>query len=86
MICFGHRGAMGYKVENTLESFEHAIELGVDAIEFDLYEIGNEFFIFHDRHLERLCGVEAYITEKSTEFIKSLKVHGKYKILSLIHI
>ena len=38
MICFGHRGAMGYKVENTLESFEHAIELGVDAVEFDVYE------------------------------------------------
>ncbi len=83
MICFGHRGAMGYKVENTLESFEHAIELGVDAIEFDVYEIDNEFFVFHDRYLERLCGVEAYLTDKSAESIKTLKVHGKYKIPTL---
>ena len=33
---FGHRGACGYLPENTMESFEHAFELGAAAIEFDV--------------------------------------------------
>ena len=32
----GHRGAKAYEPENTLKSFERAIKLGVDAIEFDV--------------------------------------------------
>jgi len=74
---------MGYKVENTLESFEHAIELGVNAIELDLYEIDNELFVFHDIYLERLCGIEGYLTNKTASEIKELKVQGKYKIPTL---
>ena len=74
---------MGYKVENTLESFEHAIELGVDAIELDLYEIDNELFVFHDIYLERLCGIEDYLTNKTASEIKRIKVQGKYRIPTL---
>ena len=36
MEVFGHRGACGYLPENTMESFEHAFELGAAAIEFDV--------------------------------------------------
>ena len=32
----GHRGARGLLPENTIPAFQHAIELGVDALEFDL--------------------------------------------------
>ena len=32
----GHRGARGLLPENTLPSFEPAIELGVDVLELDL--------------------------------------------------
>ncbi len=35
-IVIGHRGAAGYRLENTLASFEHAIDLGADFIELDL--------------------------------------------------
>ena len=33
----GHRGASGYKPENTLISFIKAIELGADMIELDVH-------------------------------------------------
>ncbi|MFC7646062.1 glycerophosphodiester phosphodiesterase family protein [Streptosporangium lutulentum] len=32
----GHRGARGLRPENTLPGFAHALELGVDALEFDV--------------------------------------------------
>jgi glycerophosphoryl diester phosphodiesterase len=32
----GHRGARGHRPENTLPSFAHALELGVDALELDV--------------------------------------------------
>ena len=33
----GHRGACALYPENTLLSFEKAIEMGVDAVEFDIW-------------------------------------------------
>lgn len=33
---FGHRGASAYRPENTLEAFELAFQMGVDAIECDI--------------------------------------------------
>jgi len=50
----GHRGAAGDRLENTLDGFEHAIELGVDAIELDVQEHSSTLWVFHDSYLERL--------------------------------
>ena len=33
MLKIGHRGARAYEPENTLRSFQKALELGVDAVE-----------------------------------------------------
>ena len=37
MLKIGHRGACGYEPENTLRSFQKAIELGVDVVECDVH-------------------------------------------------
>ena len=50
----GHRGAAGEAFENTLEGFERAIELGVDAIELDIQENASQLWVFHDLGLDRL--------------------------------
>lgn len=50
----GHRGAAGLAPENTLASFRTAIELGVDAVEFDLHvSRDGELVVLHDDSLER---------------------------------
>lgn len=36
LVVIGHRGASGYRPENTLEAFELAFAQGADAIELDL--------------------------------------------------
>ena len=37
MLNIGHRGAKGYEPENTLLSFQKAIDIGVDGIELDVH-------------------------------------------------
>jgi glycerophosphoryl diester phosphodiesterase len=39
LIRVGHRGAAAVAPENTLEAFEAALDIGVDAIEFDVLDL-----------------------------------------------
>ena len=53
-LIIGHRGSKSTVMENTLESVLHAIELGVDAIEIDVYKcFTGELIVFHDETLDR---------------------------------
>lgn len=52
-LCIGHRGAKGHLPENTLPSFAHAIELGCDWIELDVYLVGGELVVIHDSKVDR---------------------------------
>ena len=44
----GHRGARGHGAENTLASFERAIELGCDEIETDVWLTDRGLVVSHD--------------------------------------
>ena len=46
-LIIAHRGVPVYAWENTLESFEKAIELGADAIEFDVRRTQDGFYVAH---------------------------------------
>lgn len=49
-----HRGASGERPENTLASFERAVELGADALEFDVrLTADREVVVMHDPTLDR---------------------------------
>ena len=55
---FGHRGASGYRPENTLEAFELAFEMGSHAIECDLVPTKDgELIIRHDNYLSTTTDV-----------------------------
>jgi glycerophosphoryl diester phosphodiesterase len=61
VLVFGHRGASGYRPENTLESFALAFELGADAIECDLLPTKDgELIIRHDNYLSTTTDVAAH--------------------------
>ena len=50
----GHRGIAAKFPENTLPSFEAAIDLGVDLIEFDINVTkDNELVVIHDNTIDR---------------------------------
>lgn len=53
----GHRGNAGFAPENTMISFEEALDLGVDALETDVRLSSDGVpFLFHDASLERITG------------------------------
>ncbi len=52
MIIIGHRGACGYEADNTIKSFEKAIELGADYVELDAQKtLDDKIVVFHDKRL-----------------------------------
>jgi glycerophosphoryl diester phosphodiesterase len=67
----GHRGARAYEVENTLESFRKAIELGVNAIELDVREAKDgTLVISHDDNLKKVFGKDIQIKEATLKELK----------------
>ncbi len=77
-LILGHRGARTYSAENTLLSFEQAINQGADGIELDIhYSKDGQIMVFHDFTLDRMCGVKGAIYEFTTEALKKFKVQFK---------
>lgn len=77
-LILGHRGARAYFAENTLLSFENAINQGADGIELDIHlSKDGQIMVFHDFTLDRMCGVNGAIYEYTEEALKKLKVQFK---------
>ena len=52
-LIIAHRGAPGYARENTIKSFEKAVALGADMIEFDVRRTkDNVLIVFHDERIQ----------------------------------
>jgi len=52
-LIIAHRGVSGYAKENTIESFEKALVLGADMIEFDVRRTKDSVFIaYHDEMIQ----------------------------------
>ncbi len=56
ITCIAHRGGAkaANLVENTLAAIEYSLDLGVDAIEIDVWSIQGQLLVVHDRRLGRL--------------------------------
>jgi len=81
ILIIGHRGAMGYETENTLASIEKALELGVDMIEVDVFQIrSGEVAVFHDERVDRLTNGAGLIEEYYYLDMKRLTLDGGHKI------
>ena len=76
----GHRGCAALYPENTLLSYEKAIELGVDAIEFDIWLSKDKVpVLMHDGSPKRTCGVDGHLREMTLEEIKTLCPYSPQK-------
>lgn len=80
-LKIGHRGAKGLVAENTLESIQKALDIGVDMIEIDVHKCASgELWIIHDFTLDRTTDGSGEIAKRPAEVIRKLKVEGHYKI------
>ena len=84
MEKIGHRGAKALVDENTLESIQKAIDLGVDAIEIDIHccKTG-ELIVIHDSSLDRTTNGTGEITELTYNEIQNFKTTSGYTIPTL---
>ena len=84
MLKIGHRGAAGYAPENTLLSFQKAMDLGVDMIELDVYVCKTgELVVIHDEKVERTTNGTGYIREKTFSELRSLDA-GQWESIPLL--
>jgi len=68
-----HRGASGNYPENTLITFQKALEIGVDEIELDLYFTKDEHLIvMHDSTVDRTTDGTGKIADLTLAEIKTL--------------
>ena len=83
IVVSGHRGAAALHPENTLLSFEHAIEMGVDSLELDLNMTADgEIVVIHDTTVDRTTdgvgAVRGFTLEQIKAFDASCKFRGTY--------
>ena len=64
VLTIGHRGAKAHAPENTIASFEKAIEMGVDMIELDI-QISKDFIpmVIHDDTVDRTTTATGKVSE-----------------------
>ena len=83
-LKMGHRGAMGYVAENTMEAVQLALELGVDGVEVDVHVCGSgELVVFHDFTLDRMTNGSGEISKWTLSDLKQLKVDSAFYIPTL---
>ncbi|PQJ16482.1 glycerophosphodiester phosphodiesterase [Aureicoccus marinus] len=77
----GHRGAMGYVTENSLPSIQKAMDMGVDMIEIDVFEIkSKEVVVFHDEELDALTNGSGRIEDYNIFELRQLQLKGGHEI------
>jgi glycerophosphoryl diester phosphodiesterase len=77
-LRIGHRGARAYAPENTIKSFEKAIEIGVDAVELDIRKTSdNELVVIHDADIKRTTNGKGLVSELTLKEIKSFSADGE---------
>ena len=70
----GHRGYCAKYPENTLISYEAAIDLGVYCFEFDVWLSKDKVpVLMHDGNAKRTCGVDRKLSDMTLEEIKTLE-------------
>lgn len=76
MRLIAHRGAPRLDVENTVESFLRAIEMGADSIELDVrFSKSGKAYVFHDRYLKRMTSKRGWFHRLSEEELAHIKLH-----------
>ena len=86
VLRIGHRGAKGYIPENTLPSFQHAMDLGCDYVELDVYSVGEELLVIHDKHVDRTTNGHGLIEELTLNYLRSLDAGNGAKIPTLTEV
>lgn len=84
-FIIGHRGVPSLEDENTLESAKHAVALGADIVENDIYLTKDQHLVvMHDATVDRTTRSTGKIEEMNLAQVQQLQSkHKAYKIPTL---
>ena len=81
MLKIGHRGAKGYEPENTLISFQKALDMQVDGIELDVHlSADGEVIVIHDETINRTTNGNGLINTLSSRELKQFRINEHHEI------
>ncbi|MEK8179371.1 glycerophosphodiester phosphodiesterase family protein [Flavobacterium buctense] len=85
MLKIGHRGAKGHAAENTLASFQKAIDLGVDMIELDIQlSLDKVPMVIHDETIDRTTSNVGSVKDYSAKELQKLGIPTLRDVFNLI--
>lgn len=80
-----HRGGSALGPENSLELFQKALELGVDAIELDIHQSADgHLMVIHDISLKRTHGVDKRVDELDLAALQGYGVPTLQEAIDLV--
>ena len=86
MHKIGHRGAKAYVAENTLASFQKAIELGVDGIELDVHlSSDGKVMIIHDDTIDRTTSQKGLVNHFTAKELEALGIPTLEAVFDLVN-
>ena len=81
MLKIGHRGAKGYEPENTLISFQKALDMQVDGIELDVHlSADGELIVIHDETINRTTDGSGPVNTLSLRELKQFRINDHHEI------
>lgn len=79
VLVMAHRGISTHYPENTIVSFQKALDLGVEIVEFDVRRSATgELVVIHDPALERTTNGKGPVSDKTFDELRSLDA-GSWK-------
>ncbi|MCK5309480.1 MAG: glycerophosphodiester phosphodiesterase [Thermoplasmata archaeon] len=80
----GHRGAMAYKLENSISSFEEGLKMGAQMLEFDVHlSKDGEVIVMHDERVGRTSNGRGHVGQLTLKELKALKLKNGENIPTL---
>ena len=77
MIIYGHRGAKGVSMENSLQGFQVTAAQGIDHFELDVrLSADNKLVVVHDERLKRLADSSARVSKSSAQTLSNTFLKG----------
>jgi glycerophosphoryl diester phosphodiesterase len=81
--CIAHRGGRKLGTENTLATITKALQLGVDAVEVDVWRVGGQLLITHDRELGRVIVGNGRLLDVDPNEISTLRHYDGSEVATL---
>ena len=86
MLKIGHRGAKGYVPENTIASFQKAINLNVDGIELDVHlSADNQVMVIHDETIDRTTIAKGKVNDWPASDLQQFGIPTLTDVIELVN-